>query len=67
MIHDIQKSIKKQITFSNILLLRLGINISIAMQNMTESSKKNQLTMTKQSKMFSSRLEKYNNTWMIYN
>ena len=37
--------------------------MSIAIQNMTESPNKNQLTMPKQSsKKFSSRLEKYNNT-----
>ena len=68
--HYIQTPIKtflkffeeKTIIFSNISLLRLGKNTSIAMQNITESSKKNQLTMTNQSKMFSLRLEKYNNT-----
>ena len=41
---------EKQIIFSNISLLRLGKDISIAMQNMTES------------RMSSVRLEKYNNT-----
>ena len=41
---------EKQIIFSNISLLRLGKDISIAMQNMTES------------RMSSLRLEKYNNT-----
>ena len=68
--HYIQTPIKtslkffeeKTIIFSNISKLRLGKNTSIAMQNITESSKKNQLTMTNQSKMFSIRLENYNNT-----
>ena len=34
----------------------------IAMHNMTESPKKNQLTMSKHSKKFSFRLERYSNT-----
>ena len=68
--HYIQTPIKaflklfeeKTSIFSNTSLLRLSKNTSKAMQNITESSKKNQLTMTNQSKMFSLRLEKYNNT-----
>ena len=46
----LQLIVEKQIIFSNISLLRLGKDISIAMQNMTES------------RMSSLRLEKYNNT-----
>ena len=40
--------------------------MSIAIQDMTESQKRNQLTMSKQSKKVSFRLEKYNNTWTDY-
>ena len=47
---------------SNISLLRLGKNTSITMHNIPESSNKNQVTMANQSRMFSLRLEKYNNT-----
>ena len=49
------------IIFSNILLLRLGKMISIAMQYMTKSPKKYQLTMFKHIKKFSFRLGKYYN------
>ena len=48
--------------FSVISLLRLCTNMSIAMQNMTELPNKNYLTMSKDSKEFSFRLEKYNDT-----
>ena len=53
---------KKHIIFSNISLLRLGKNMSIAMENMTGHPQKNLLTVTNHSKKFSFRLEKYNNT-----
>ena len=43
-------------------MARIGKNMSIALQNMTESQKKNQLNMSKHSKKFSFRLEKCNNT-----
>ena len=46
-------------------MARIGKNMSIALQNMTESQKKkkkNQLNMSKHSKEFSFRLEKCNNT-----
>ena len=40
--------------------------MSIAIQDITESQKRNQLTMSKQSKKASFGLEKYNNTWTVY-
>ena len=42
-------------------LLRLGKNMSTATEKITESPKRNQLTMSKHSKKFAFRLEKYNN------
>ena len=47
---------EKCIIFSNISLLRLGDDMRITIQNITES-KKNQLTMSRHSKKFSFRLE----------
>ena len=51
---------KMYLVFSDISLPRLGKNMSIALQNITESKKKKQYS--KHSKNFSFRLEKYNNS-----
>ena len=40
--------------------------MSIAMQNMIYSPKKSQLTISKHSKKFTFRLEKYSNTQTVY-
>ena len=53
---------QKSIIFSDISIPRIGKNMSIAMQIMTESQKSQ---LTKHSKKFSCRLEKYN-TYCIY-
>ena len=58
----LKHSEQKSIIFSDISMARIGKNMSIALQNMTESQKKNQLNMSKHSKKFSFRLEKCNNT-----
>ena len=53
--------------FADIPMPRLGENISIAMQNMTGISKKNQLTRhiySQAYKRFCFRLEKYSNTYL---
>ena len=54
---------KLYLVFSDISLPRLGKNMSIALQNMTKSKKKQKSKQySKHSKQFSFRLEKYNNS-----
>ena len=54
---------KLYLVFNDISLPRLGKNMSIALQNMTKSKKKQKSKQySKHSKKFSFRLEKYNNS-----
>ena len=53
---------EKSIIFSDVSLPRLCKSMTIALQNITESPKKDQLTMSKHSEKFSFKLEKYSNT-----
>ena len=59
------KHFEQRNIFNDISLSRLGKNMSTAMQNMIESQKKNQLTMSKHRKKFSFRLKKYINTLTV--